>query len=367
MLDKKKIIVTFLTMATLILSFFIISISSLPKPVSSTVKIKTIPYETLVANCDKATTSPSECVGDYIRTIAQAKGFPLAQASLLAYAKEDDGFLGKCHAIGHLVGKWSYKEYGLKIINEIVDVCGFSIGHGYMEEAGKNLTNEEFASTFTKFCTKAKDISDCVHGMGHGLSTAGFTFQKADLLCQNINALYPNIFGEKKNSYNVLCMEGVMMEKLVANPKEWSSINTLEASILPCTGLSTFSYYGCRDIALRNYVMSGDLYNNSRALTLKRLEETSNYCKPFKGEELFYCSGHVGYNLSEITGVVNLDKTMAELAFKTCSKLNEDSCYAPYFSSLYSLSNNNSSLLLNYCALFSSNIKGKCEEVIKLA
>lgn len=365
MLDKKKIIATFLAMATLILSFFIISISSLPKPVNSTVKIETIPYGTLVANCDKATTSPSECIGEYIRTIAQAKGFSSAQASLLNYAQEDDGFLGKCHAIGHLVGKWSYKEYGLKIINEIVDVCGFSIGHGYMEEAGKNLSNEEFASTFTEFCTKAKDISDCVHGMGHGLSTAGFTFQKADLLCQKINDLYPNIFGEYKNSYNVLCMEGVMMEKLLAEPKQWSSINTLEASILPCTGLSTFSYYGCRDIALRNYVMSGDLYSNSRALTLKRLEETSNYCKPFKGEELFYCSGHVGYNLSEITGVVNLDKTMAELAIKTCSGLIEDSCYAPYFSSLYSLSNNNTSLLLDYCALFSSNIKGICEEEIK--
>ena len=365
MLDKKKIIITFLFVSTLILSFFIISLSSLPKPVISTVKIKTIPYKTLVANCDKATTSPSECIADYIRTIAKAKGFPSAQASLLAYAEEEDGFQGKCHTIGHLVGKWSYKEYGLKIINEIVDVCGFSIGHGYMEEAGKSLSNEEFASIFIKFCTKAKDISDCVHGMGHGLSTAGFTFQKADLLCQKINNLYPAIFGEHTYSYNVLCTEGVMMEKLLAEPKLWSGIKTLEASILPCSGLSTFSYYGCRDIALRNYVMSGELYSNSKALTLKRLEEISNYCKAFKDEELFYCSGHVGYTLSEITGVGKLDATTAKLALKTCTGLNEPSCYAPYFSSLYSLSNNNTSLLLKYCSLFSSNIKGKCEEVIK--
>ena len=365
MLDKKKIIITFLFVSTLILSFFIISLSSLPKPVISTVKIKTIPYKTLVANCDKATTSPSECIADYIRTIAKAKGFPSAQASLLAYAEEEDGFQGKCHTIGHLVGKWSYKEYGLKIINEIVDVCGFSIGHGYMEEAGKSLSNEEFASIFIKFCTKAKDISDCVHGMGHGLSTAGFTFQKADLLCQKINNLYPAIFGEHTYSYNVLCTEGVMMEKLLAEPKLWSGIKTLEASILPCSGLSTFSYYGCRDIALRNYVMSGELYSNSKALTLKRLEEISNYCKAFKDEELFYCSGHVGYTLSEITGVGMLDATTAKLALKTCTGLNEPSCYAPYFSSLYSLSNNNTSLLLKYCSLFSSNIKGKCEEVIK--
>ena len=323
-----------------------------------------MPYASLIKNCEKAITSPSQCLSEYISTIARAKGFPSAQDSLIAYAKVDDGFQGKCHTIGHLVGKWSYKEYGLDIINDIVDVCGFSVGHGYMEEAGKNISNEQFASTFTKFCVKAKDISDCVHGMGHGLSTAGFTFQKADTLCNGIDKLYPVNTNENKNSYNVLCMEGVMMEKLLANPEDWNSISTLEASILPCAGLSTYSYYGCRGIALRNYVTSGDLYQNNRELTLQRLSEVTNYCRPLKGEELFYCSGHIGYNLSELTGVVLLNSDTAKLALKTCLGLNEDSCYAPYFSSLYSLSNNNKATILEYCSLFPASIKGKCVEVV---
>ena len=325
-------------------------------------KQRELTYSSLEKLCSYATyVDKNKCYATYYENLTKSLGFTTSQNLFLSNSKVDNGFKGACHTIGHLYGAWLYNNYGTSIINSIIDICGFSIGHGYLEAAGLALKKDIFSEKFVNFCNRALDQANCIHGLGHALHTSKFSVLEADKFCKLISENYTD-----KGVKNVLCMEGFEMEDLLSNSKKWIDINSLKVSIGFCKGTSKYSYYGCRGIALRNYVVSALSFHNDFKLSLKRLTEVTTYCSKYKGEELTFCSGHIGYTLSELTGISNLNKKTALLVESYCSQVDIKDCYTPYLDSLYSLSGSNTKILSNYCSIFPLKSIDICYEKMNL-
>lgn len=301
-----------------------------------------------------------QCYLTYFQNLSVTSSPVNVVKTFVTLKDKTNAYSGRCHSIGHRLGKWLFDEYGSKAIDSIVDVCGLSITHGYMERAGLTLPLDEFELIFLELCKNENNISGCVHGLGHGLYLTNIKIDQADNFCTEINSKFKLEDKSHPNMYNVLCMEGYVMEDFLGSIEEWKKAREIKYPLSLCEGLSTYSKIGCEGIALRNYIQISSAFKDLNKYLDNRIKEVVGRCKFKVNEEKFYCSGYIGYSLSELVDVKNLDIYEDKRISISCSLVFAKSCLDSYFGSIFSLIGKNTPQMKVYCSKFRGDDKKYC-------
>ena len=292
---------------------------------------------------------PTTCLTQYFQELASKTSFKESNALLEKYAKESNGFDGLCHSVGHDFGAWSYEKYGSAVLKQVTDICGFSVGHGMLQEAGKLLPKAQFLKDFSDFCKYSQELSGCVHGYGHGLWQSKYTTIEIGVVCTGVAASLQKLFPNNTDPLTSLCTEGWMMEDLINNPDFWGEDQTIEAAIALCKGLSGEAYYGCSDIAVSNWAISPKLYQKNPLLAQGRLTIFRDYCISLDGIAEKYCFGHLGYTISTVIAGATAGDKVAPLLIEFCSGDKSTYCIGSYINSIFGLLDGNVSFLTDLC------------------
>ena len=293
--------------------------------------------------------SRSECMIAFFKDYALKNSFVKSNATLSKLAAESNGFDGLCHSIGHAFGAWSIEQYGKAVITQVTDVCGFSVGHGMLQEAGKKFTRAEFSKSFADFCKYSTNVSDCVHGYGHALWQAKYKTLEIGEVCTKVSTTMLKLYPETNVSLLSLCTEGWMMEDLINDPQFWGEEQSIASSVRLCDGLSGYAYYGCSDIAVSNWAISPKLYHNNSSAAKKRLYQFRDYCLTLKEIPQGICFGHLGYTaVSVLNGPVLGDK-VAPILTELCSGGPSQYCVGAYVNGVLGLLDNNKLFLTKLC------------------
>lgn len=292
---------------------------------------------------------PTTCLTQYFQDLASKTSFEESNALLEKYAKESNGFDGLCHSIGHEFGAWSYEKYGSEVLAQVTDICGFSVGHGMLQEAGKLLPKDQFLKDFSDFCKYSIELSGCVHGYGHGLWQSKYSTIEIGVVCTGVAASLQKLYPENSDPLISLCTEGWMMEDLINNPDFWGKDQTFDAALALCKGLSGEAFYGCSDIAISNWTISPKLYQKNPILAQNRLIIFRDYCTSLEGIAGNYCFGHLGYTISTVIAGASAGDKVAPLLIKFCSGDKSTYCIGSYINSIFGLLDGNVSFLNDLC------------------
>lgn len=332
------------------------------------IKVSKIPlsYKELKKLCsfENVGTDPTTCYSEYLIGFSEKVSFQSSQELLSNFAEFENGMKGRCHSTGHIFGKWAFKKYRLEILDNIKDICGFSVGHGYMQEAATLLSSKEYIENFSSFCSKSLDIASCVHGMGHGLRNTSYTVKELGMICNDIqNKLIKKSHNE--GEYAILCGEGFAMEDILLDSERWRDANNELTALSFCKDVTGYAKLGCQDMAYRNFIIAPALYEKNNNVRNSRIKGYISYCKKKNDLPHTVCSVHLGYILGEgaVLNLVNSnDSTFVE---KSCQSINFESCLGSYISSILSNSNWDNTSSLKFCSLISEKNRNLCRDKVK--
>ena len=175
-----------------------------------------------VSGCLEVPDSQKEtCFREELQKVYKKSGLVGAMDYVKGSYKSDQSFAGSCHSYMHLLGEWSFAEYGKKKsldINADTIICGFGFYHGFMVELFKKKADYSVAADFCLYANSKLKLgdqllnNDCYHGIGHGVTDFNKEniFSEADLQLVADNSIVTckkvtNSDWEKMSS----CMNGV--------------------------------------------------------------------------------------------------------------------------------------------------------------
>lgn len=170
--------------------------------------------------------SKEQCYSEKIIKDLKQNGLESALNMMADIADNDTEFSQTCHSTMHEIGKISYENYqktGKIKVNEKLSYCNYGFYHSFIEQMILVNGNIEGAN---KFCSQVGNnntdsllISNCYHGIGHGISSEPSAIGTA------YEMSLPGLLTCKKipetNGYRRSCQTGVFnsIAILYENPK----------------------------------------------------------------------------------------------------------------------------------------------------
>lgn len=123
------------------------------------------------------------CWGDEIAAFVKVAGVNRALDLIAELNREDPAFASDCHTFAHRVGEEAYVffERGKQFaVRETTGICNYGFYHGFMQEYTSHSKDKRKAFDFCAYIAKEAPkmvsvnletlISQCYHGIGHGLT-----------------------------------------------------------------------------------------------------------------------------------------------------------------------------------------------------
>ena len=282
------------------------------EPVDAQILVKTcstLPNGAPQGNADAL----RECYVDYFANAIKAKGTRYAVDQLESYQKVTRGLDAQCHDVGHLLGRWAWKQLGMKSMDADATVCGFSYGHGIMQEASEELTPDEMLENFMGLCNDTPQVLSCTHGFGHTLADIKYTPAETERICAKqalgVDRDIIDRVGASIDGVNFTCMEGWVMESKTLDPEPWKKMTGPEdpkngplKALATCEGMDEGPGRDtCRSATLRNWVKGVDTkIPNFIDLEEKRLNWFRDFCYDLEGIRQGTCLQHLGLTTAEV-------------------------------------------------------------------
>lgn len=128
-----------------------------------------------IENCKKQTTeSVNDCYSKLILNVFNSRGLNAALDQVAKIAGTDKTFAETCHQTMHDLGVAEYKVYqktGKITPSDKFSYCNYGFYHSFMEAMVTSTGGVESAKQFCDKLGTFNMISNCYHGIGHGLSS----------------------------------------------------------------------------------------------------------------------------------------------------------------------------------------------------
>lgn len=309
------------------------------------------------------------CYLDYFKSYTNSNGIDKGIEQFNLFSSKSNGLQGECHAVGHALGVWAYKEFGEKAFNNNYASCAFAYGHGLLQAASAELTPDLIVKNLAPICYKEENLSDCVHGFGHSLGQSKLTVINTDQVCQKLNislASYAQAHNYPKDVLYSLCMEGWVMEKYTANPFAWQELTTVNQALEWCAGITGVGHAGCAGIAIRNYIVASKTKNyDSTPETYKRLEEFVSYCSKTQFEIHVICVQHLGMTMGEVYDLTDNNIDVASKLSTYCTGTNSYECTASFLNSRLSKLGGNIEKIKTLCNFLKDEPLANCQRFLQ--
>lgn len=128
-----------------------------------------------IAACKKQTSeSVNECYSKLILSVFKSRGLNTALDQVVKIANSDKNFAETCHQTMHDLGLAEYNVYqktGKITPSDKFNYCNYGFYHSFMEAMILSTGGIDAAKNFCDKLGTFNMISNCYHGIGHGLSS----------------------------------------------------------------------------------------------------------------------------------------------------------------------------------------------------
>lgn len=230
----------------------------------------------------------NECYTQYVIKTLKTSGLTAALKTVSTIADQDVEFSQSCHTTMHEIGKLAYETYkksGTIEISDKLSYCNFGFYHSFIEamivDTGGVEKAEDFCNQTGSNVTDSLTVSNCYHGIGHGISSepevlgSAYEMSLAGLnICKKI---------KKENGYQRSCQLGVFNSIALLYENHEYKLKTPENAFDLCT-TNNYSDEERSSCFLQMATMSIKILNDD----LKKQFALALSINPKYQEEIFY-------------------------------------------------------------------------------
>lgn len=130
---------------------------------------------TACGSLSKDRSALKDCVGEYVKSAVETKGFKATAADLEASVDRVPEINIVCHSFAHYIGRGAWEELHSvrKALTSATNFCAWGYLHGLNVAASNDLKGQELLDTLLDGCSYLEELKgnkyECAHGIGDAM------------------------------------------------------------------------------------------------------------------------------------------------------------------------------------------------------